>query len=310
MKGRMEGSITSLKLPWDKFNDATTDGLEWHTTTVIGARPATGKTLIKDQIVREAFTRNPSMVFRVLEFQFEMLAKVSALREYSALLGKSYKHLCSAGSKLTPDELDQCYKYAQGRVGRPIDVVESPTTVEGLAKTIKEYMKVHSKKEDDKIIHTPALITLDHTVLVKKAPSQKDKLEMLYDLGEMLTEVKRMFPIAFLVLTQLNREIDKPERNEEGKYGNYILESDIFGADAMLQHADVLVGMDRPAKRKIRIYGPDRFIIEDMNTLVGHFLKCRNGDTRLSFFKAEFERMRMSEIPTPPQEQRRVSTKT
>jgi len=32
-------------------------------------------------------------------------------------------------------------------------------------------------------------------------------------------------------LSQLNRNIDNPERAEEGKYGNYVLESDIFGAE-------------------------------------------------------------------------------
>ena len=86
----MLGSIKSLRTPWDKFNDATTDGLEWHSTTVIGGRPGSGKTLIKDQIIREAFKLNPAENFRVLEFQFEMLARTSAIREYSSILGKSY----------------------------------------------------------------------------------------------------------------------------------------------------------------------------------------------------------------------------
>ena len=52
LKGRMEGLIKSIQTPWAKFNDATTDGLEWHSMIVIGGRPASGKTLIKDQIVR------------------------------------------------------------------------------------------------------------------------------------------------------------------------------------------------------------------------------------------------------------------
>ena len=90
LKGRMEGVIKSIKTPWDKFNDATTDGLEWHSMTVIGGRPGSGKTLIKDQIVREAFKLNPTESFRVLEFQFEMLARTSAIREYSSVLGKSF----------------------------------------------------------------------------------------------------------------------------------------------------------------------------------------------------------------------------
>ena len=50
--------------------------------TVIGGRPAAGKTLIKDQIIREAFTLNKGDKFRVLEFSLEMVQRVSAIREY------------------------------------------------------------------------------------------------------------------------------------------------------------------------------------------------------------------------------------
>jgi hypothetical protein len=85
-----------------------------------------------------------------------------------------------------------------------------------------------------------------------------------------------------------------------------LLMKKIFGADALLQHADTLIGINRPGKQKIRIYGPDRYIIEDDKVLVLHFLKCRNGDSRLSFFKAEFERMKITEIPTPPQQEKRI----
>jgi len=108
LKGRMDGVIKSIKTPWTKFNDATTDGLEWHSMTVIGGRPGSGKTLIKDQIVREAFTLNPDEEFRVLEFQFEMLARTSAIRQYSSVLGRSYKYLCSADGKLSEQDLATC----------------------------------------------------------------------------------------------------------------------------------------------------------------------------------------------------------
>ena len=46
-------------------------------------------------------------------------------------------------------------------------------------------------------------------------------------------------------------------------------------------------------------------MIQDDRTLVLHFLKARNGDARMSFFKAEFERMQVSEMATPPQQERR-----
>jgi replicative DNA helicase len=307
LKGRMDGHIRSLKTPWEKFNDATTDGLEWHSMTVIGGRPGSGKTLIKDQIVRESFRLNPDEKFRVLEFQFEMLARTSAIREFSSVLGKSYKYLCSADGKLSNEDLAVCYEHAKERVKIPIDIVEEPLTVNELRETITAYMNHHAvKNEDGTVDFTKTVVTLDHSLLLKKAPFEKDKFDTLYNLGEMVTELKRRYPIAFIILTQLNRGIDNPERNEDGKYGNYILESDIFGSEALLQHADTLIGINRPAKQKIRFYGPDKYVIENDRVLVLHFLKCRNGDARMSFFKAEFERMRISEMPTPPQQEKRI----
>lgn len=311
MKGRQEGRIKSLKTPWDKFNDATTDGLEWHSMTVIGGRPGSGKTLIKDQIVREAFKLNQGESFRVLEFQFEMLARTSAIREYSSVLGKSYKYLCSADGKLTTEDLQKCYQHAVERVKYPIDVVENPITVNELKDIVQQYMNFHAIRDEDKnfVAYCKTVVTLDHSLLLKKAPFEKDKYDTLYNLGEAITELKRKFPIAFIILTQLNRGIDNPERNEDGRYGNYILESDIFGSDALLQHADTLVGINRPGKQKIKLYGPDKYLIEDDRILVLHFLKCRNGDNRMSFFRAEFEKMRISEMETPPKQERKLTTR-
>lgn len=327
LQGRMKGEIKSLRTPWPKFNDAGTDGIEWHSTTVIGGRPASGKTLIKDQIIREAFKLNSADDFRVLEFSLEMLARVSAIREYSAILGKTYKYLCSAeaGVKLTPGDLKSCLEYANTRVKYPIDIIEEPCTVSEFRLYIQQYMDEHSTKEDgqeeyiedgvkktrtfQKTVYKKTIITLDHSLLLKKDAYEKDKYDMLYALGEALTFLKRRYPIAFIILSQLNRNIDTPERQENGKYGNYILESDIFGADALLQHADMLVGINRPGKQKIQYYGPDRYIIDNEFILVMHFIKCRNGDTRMSFFKAEFEKMQITEMLTPATQERKIGTR-
>ena len=297
MLDRQSGKEKSIYTPWPKFNDAVTDGLEWNTLTVIGGRPGSGKTLIKDQIIRESFVLNPEDKFRVLEFQFEMVGRTSALREFSSITGKTYKELCSAGSVLSQNDFDKCHAYAKDRIKSPVDIVSTPMTVNQMREQVDKYMNEHKGQK--------TIITLDHSILVKRAPYQNNRLDMLFELGEFFTQVKREYPCMFICLSQLNRNIDNPDRAVNGKYGNYVLESDIFGSDAMLQHADTLIGINRPAKQKIRYYGPDRFIIENDRTLVLHFLKARNGDTRMSFFKAEFENMRITEMDTPPQQESR-----
>ena len=297
MLDRQSGKEKSIQTPWPKFNDAVTDGLEWNTLTVIGGRPGSGKTLIKDQIIRESFVLNPEENYRVLEFQFEMVGRTSALREFSSITGKTYKQLCSAGHVLSKDTFDKCHMYAKDRVKSPVDIISTPMTVNQMREQVDMYMNEHQGQK--------TIITLDHTILVKRAPYQNNRLDMLFELGEFFTQVKREYPCMFIALSQLNRNIDNPDRAVNGKYGNYVLESDIFGSDAMLQHADTLIGINRPAKQKIRFYGPDRYIIQDDKTLVLHFLKARNGDTRMSFFKAQFERMQIAEMDTPPQQERR-----
>lgn len=305
---RKNGKITSFKTPWPKANDAGVGGWEWHSMIVIGGRPGTGKTLIKDQIVREAFKLNPNKPFRILEFQLEMLSRAAAVREFSSVIGQSYKHVCSADPKdsLTTYELQKCYEYSKKQILNPIDVVEKSPTVDQFKKIIHEYMKTHSTTNGEGIVeYTNTVITLDHSYLLKKGSGENTKTDMLYNLGEACTELKRQYPIIFVILSQLKRETDRPERNEEGKYGNYILDSDILGGDALLQHADIVVGINRPAMKFIKYYGPDRYIIADENVLVWHFLKLRNGDTRMSFFKAEYHKMQVVEMTTPGCQQRR-----
>lgn len=314
MRGRQKGEITSLKTPWPKFNDAIADGIEWNSTTVIAARPATGKTLIKDQIIREAFILNSNTQFRVLEFSLEMIGRVTAMRAFSSFIGRAYKYLCSADGTILEEDFQKCCVYGEKMSHLPIDIIDEPCTVNEFRETIAEYMDAYSiqkKNEQGELYreYTKTIITLDHSLLLKKAPFEKDKHDTLFALGEALTDLKRKYPIAFIILSQLNRDIDKPERNEDGKYGNYILESDIYGADALLQHADTVVGVNRPAKQKIRFYGVDRYIIEDLSVLVFHFLKARNGDARMSFMRAEFDKMMVTEMNTPPTQERNIKIK-
>lgn len=316
LKGRQQGTIRSFKTPYPKFNDAGVDGWEWHSLVVLGGRPGSGKTAIKQEIVQKAFDLNPGEDMRILEFQLEMREEVSAIREYSNLLGKSYKYLCSADKnegKLTDADIQKCFEYAQARVKYPIDLVEDAPTVEEFEAIVTDYMFTHSTEEvvkDKKVrIFKKTLITVDHSVLLKRSKSEKSATEMLYNFGPVLTKLKKKFPIIFLVLSQLNKDAENPERNQDGMYGNYVLDSDIFGGDALLQHADILIGVNIPAKRKIREYGPDRYIVDDDTFMAVHFLKCRNGDTRLSFFRAHFDRMSIVEMSTaPPIKQKRIST--
>jgi len=299
IRARRKGELRSLKSAWPKFNDAFCDGLEWRTITVVGARPGTGKTLFMEQLISDIIENNPDQEFRILKFQMEMLDETNGVRKLSMNVGSDYNTLMSKGEPVDESVYWKCVEFYKKSAEKDfIDVVYDPCTIDEMCATIDYYVKKH-RREDGTFPNV--LVAIDHSALFKVGKGQKDKFEMLYALGEALTYMKKKYPVAFLILSQLNRNIDDPKRQEEGAYGNYVLDSDIFGSDALLQHADVVLGINKPSIRRIKQYGPERFIISDPDTLVFHFLKSRNGLTRIAFFKLDRTSMRIVEIDPPGQ---------
>lgn len=302
MRGRMDGRIKSLATAWPKFNDATLNGLEWNTLTVVGARPGVGKTLFMEQLVTEVIALNQDQDFQVLQFQFEMPEKTLGMRAFSAITQKDYGVLHSKYEPLQEEIYNKCKQYTSTlNKNNKVFSIYRPCTVNEFCASIDYHFKTNVKEVNGTKVYPKLLVTVDHSALFKRDKHEKDRFEMLYNLGEALTFMKRTYPLSFVILSQLNRNIDDPKRAMEGTYGNYVLDSDLFGADALLQHADIVLGINKPAARKIRYYGPERIQITDPETLVFHFLKCRNGDTRISFFRLDRDIIRIVEMNTPTQ---------
>jgi replicative DNA helicase len=306
IKARRKGELKSLRSAWPKFNDAFCDGLEWRTITIVGARPGTGKTLFMEQLISDIIEHNADQDFRILKFQMEMVDETSGVRKLSLNTGADYNTLMSKGGVPVDEKVFyKCVDYYDKTVNNDfINVVYDACTVDEMCATIHYEMEQNKKSNGT---YTNMLVGIDHSALFRVGKGQKDKFEMLNSLGEALTMMKKKYPVAFVVLSQLNRNIDNPDRQRDGEYGNYILDSDIYGSDALLQHADVVMGINKPSLRKIRQYGPERFIINDEDLLVFHFLKSRNGTTRISFFKLDRSTMRIIEIDTHAQATKKMS---
>jgi len=297
MKARHNGELKSLKTAWVNFNNAFCDGLEWRTITVVGARPGTGKTLFMEQLVNDVIKINPDQKFRVLKFQFEMLDETNGIRKLSMNVGSDYNTLMSKEKPVDKGIFQKCVQFYESTEKHDlVDVVYDPCTVDEMCATIHAYMEKY-KTEDG---FTNTLVTIDHSALFRVGKGQKDKFEMLYGLGEGLTEMKKKFPVAFLVLSQLNRNVETIERAKDGTYGNYILDSDLYGSDALLQHADVVLGINRPFNRRIKFYGPEKYIINDPDLLIFHILKSRNGFMGMNFYRLDSTVMRIVEVDAPP----------
>jgi replicative DNA helicase len=188
------------------------------------------------------------------------------------------------------DDFANALKYIQLNKERNIWTVDKPMTVREIQSKIEECIDT---------LKMPLIVTLDHSVLVAKSSTEKDQFDTLHNLAKMMTNLKK-YNVMFIVLTQLNREVESIERQKPGTYGNYIFDSDIYGGDALLQHADLVFGINRPSKYNIKTYGPEKYQVTSKH-IVLHYLKNRNGQAgQFSFFEEDFEHMKLYEVDPPP----------
>lgn len=293
---RATGSIKSLKTQWSQFNSIGLNGIEWQSLYVIAARPGVGKTLIAASLTRELQRLNSEQEFAVLHFQFEMLGRNMALRELSSANNMNIRFLQSANDPgmppLTGSDFNQLKDYASKQKARNEYIVDKALTVSELGNAVRTFYKTYK---------IPFVVTLDHTLLVKQSGSESNRQVTLQNLATLLTELKNELPVTFLILTQLNREIDDAERQKPGLLSNYPTEADVYGSDFLLQCADVMIAYNRPAKYNLQLYGPLKYIIKptDKYLLAMHILKNRFGEVGIQWYRADYAKMLVVETDVP-----------
>jgi replicative DNA helicase len=295
---RMTGKVKSLLTPWDGLNRAGIAGLEWGSMMTIGARPGAGKTMMVSQILRETHRLNPDQPFNILEFQFEMGDEQYAARQFAGEAALDYGVVLSSGRALDKFAYEQMKRYREEceymrKSGVYRDMVSSPLTHQEIREAVYDAYAEYGSN--------PMIITLDHSWLIKKDRSEKDKFDTLYNTTEMLMQLKKELPVIVLMITQLNRSIDEAIRKVPSNIANYPTSSDIFGGDALMQGSDMVVVLNRPYKADIRSYGPYGYECKTDDIFM-HLIKVRNGsdDNNLLFLKAEFKHQRMVETSAPP----------
>ena len=293
---RADGTIKSLKTQWKSFNSIGLNGIEWQSLYVIAARPGVGKTLIAASLTRELQRLNPDQDFSVLHFQFEMLGRNMSNRELSSANNLDIRYMQSAQddgmAPLSDADKAKLKKYAESQSHRKEYIIDRSMGVQQMYEVILDFYNETKR---------PFVITLDHTLLVRQSASETSKQMTLQNLATMMTEVKNRLPVTFLILTQLNREIDDAERQRPGQLSNYPTEADVFGSDYLLQCADVMIAWNRPAKYNLALYGPNRFVITptDKYLLAAHVLKNRFGELSVQWYNADYPTMTITETVTP-----------
>lgn len=289
---RKDGRIKSMRTGYKKLDDSMIDGVEWNSTVTIGGRPSVGKSAFSDCLVEGAFTNNldenGQPDFELLDFNWELSAKVMLLRRLSAALKKTYKHILSADKNvLTDSELQDIMDILNDRYGKlPITFCDEPLTTNEFADTVRRFVD-KSKKN--------VLVRVDHTLLTRQAATERSQVEMLLNLLMKANQLKKELPVIFMFLTQINREIE--DRQEDGTDRAFPRQGDVYGGDASAMFSETIILLNKPSKYGIGYYGNrGSGMIVEPEDLFAHIVKNRNstGDLILHY-KENFKHMSIKE---------------
>lgn len=284
IKGRYTGEIKSAKTPWKTWNEIYTDGFEWGWIVTIAGLSGSGKTALLNILETQMFDSNPDQEIAVLSFNFEMLARRLVGRKISGLLKKSVRQIYSAEKEgnISEAEIDSLEKNVKDLITKyDISYVEMPGSVNEIAIAAEAFILAKQAKTPN----VKVVVTLDHSILVKKLKgSERDTLT---ELMACFNELKKQHPdTLFIVLSQLNRNIEKEERKKS--YGperalHYPQKSDIFGSEALYQFSDAVIVFHRPELLGITAYGPKGLTTKDI--IYCHHLKARDGTPKITRFE-------------------------
>jgi replicative DNA helicase len=291
IKDRKEGKIKSLRTGYSKLDESGIDGIEWGSIVGIGARMGVGKTAFSSCLIRGFL--NPTLNdqdFDILDMNWEMAARVLLIRELSADLEKSYKHIVSAEGVVTDWEMDVIRgKLLNNYAKLPIYYVEKPKTPKAFGKIIRQFRDKADRKG------RKLLVRVDHASLAEVVDG--DQVRTLYNLLGEANEIKREDNMtSFIFLNQIKSEFEK--RQENGSSKAFPVAGDIFGADALGQFAESIMILNKPSKYGITYYGnrPHGIQVQPRDIFC-HCVKARNAPPDLVIHFAEnFAHMVLEEL--------------
>ena len=298
IEDRMSGEVKSLQTPWKCLNAAGLNGIPWRYIIAICGMSGSGKTLITNQLETQLFKLNPDEKMHILSLNYEMLAERLVGRKLSTHLQKSTQQLYSADivekdQNINKEDIEKAKLYLDELSKLHIWYQDIADTILGIRKLVEEHIREKIGKEDIGLI-----VIIDHSLLVRNK-SDADAKQTLYDLGEMCTLLKKAYKVTFIIISQLNRNIESEERRstQESKLSlHFPIKSDITSADALFQHADIVSIIHMPFKLNLPFYGPEKWPTTP-NDVYMHFLKARDFHEFTAHLEARYKTMEIIEKP-------------
>ena len=306
IKGRKTGDIKSLSTGISKLDAALLNGIEWGRILTIGGISGTGKSTVLEQIKRGLLKENSYQKFKILSFEFEMLVQDQLARNVSGALGISTKDLYSGTHPLQDKLLDSATKELERLSSMPVYHVDIIGTVDEIESTMLKFVNEELKSDEGLIV------SIDHLLLTKGKLGEDEK-RTIDNLMQRLVALKKYFShkgikVLFIVLAQLNRNIETPERVMNADL-HYPTKNDIFGASSVYYSSDYVLITHKPAivNGIYDHYGPPRGqkypkglpvfnpFNPDQAMIYWHLIKERFGLTKVLMMVDEFDKSRVGE---------------
>ena len=283
--GRRKGKYKSLKTGFKKLDRSLLNGIEWNKIFSVAAMSGSGKSVFLEQLKRNILNLNPEEKIKILSFEFEMPAYEQITRNISGKLGKSTQELYSGYSPMDDKTFEYVKNTAMGFAKLPIWTVDKVGSVEQVINTITQFI-VHHNIHDTK---EGLIVTLDHALLTSMKQGE-DERKMLAHLYRSIVALKKRFDVAgipclFILLNQLNRNIEKIERKDNPDY-HYPNRNDLFGSNDIFMGSDYVLVIHKPAILNFQKYGPAGYPVynpqnSDQAMIYFHLIKQRSGEPKI-----------------------------
>lgn len=265
IEGRKKHEISSLRTRWSKFNKCCMGGIEPNTVYTISGISASGKSAFANLISLDLIDLNSKENTIELVFSLEMVGFRQIGRMLSNKLRLTTSDLYSSEKSLDDSTLEKVINVTNSLKNYPIYFVDDPGTPMQVEKTIMDFYETYVKGKNVNFV-----IFYDHALLTKKIG---DMLDTISELEKVFIKVKKLPRTSVVQLTQLNRNIESPERINNNLM-HYPMRSDLSSSDAIFQASDYVFVMHRPELLHICEYGPNR--LPTSNKIFLHLLKNRD----------------------------------
>ncbi len=280
VKNSREGKRIIFPTKWERLNTQLMGGLQPGKLYTIAARPGAGKSQFSNQLLFDVLdlAKSNNRKMAVFYWTFEMPGYQQLLRIASGDLKLSVYDIIKESKNdkdfiAVSEVLDKFKQY-------PIFFYEVPETIIFMKNKITQFCSANPD--------VTLICVLDHSRLVKG--DNKEEMQRLADITKMMMEQQAKYKIIDILISQLNRNIESPER-ANNQYQPQL--SDVFGSDAIAQDSHVVMMLNRPHD----IYGIEEYYCGEnpRGLMAVHIEKNREGELGMIPFQTHYPSFKLTE---------------